>query len=300
MIVEKPGKVSERITLLGRRESCVYLVDGKSEAAILGGGMAHIIPEVLEQIKQSGVDEQRIQRLIILHSHFDHCGMVPFFKTRWPHMTVAASQPAKELLAKPKVVAAIDSMNKASLDRFDRRKKARVLGFEDFPGIAVEEVLSDGDTLRCGDLSLEILAVPGHSPCSIAVYLPEQKAMFASDAGGIPFGDGIFTAANSDFDQYQRSLEKMAGYEVAIHLAEHYGARLGPDGESFLKRSAESAKTARQTMEDLLARTGDPKQSTEKFTDRIMAQAPPDFLPREIVALVVGQMFRFLDKQAPA
>ena len=37
MIITEPGKVSDTITLLGRPESCVSLVDGGNELALLGG-----------------------------------------------------------------------------------------------------------------------------------------------------------------------------------------------------------------------------------------------------------------------
>jgi len=73
MIIEHPGKVTERIVLLGQKESCVYLLDGKEEYAIVGGGMVHIVPDVIEQLGASGIDEEKIKRIIILHSHFDHC-----------------------------------------------------------------------------------------------------------------------------------------------------------------------------------------------------------------------------------
>lgn len=50
MIVDQPGKVTDRILLLGRKESCIYLLKGKREYALLGGGMAYIIPDVIEQM----------------------------------------------------------------------------------------------------------------------------------------------------------------------------------------------------------------------------------------------------------
>ena len=44
MIITKPGKVTDRILLLGVKESSVYILKGKDEYAFLGGGMAHIVP----------------------------------------------------------------------------------------------------------------------------------------------------------------------------------------------------------------------------------------------------------------
>lgn len=300
MITQEPGKVTERIILLGRRESNVYVLDGGTEVFLVGGGMVHIVPEVLEQLEEFDIDERKISKIVILHSHFDHCGIVPFFKNKWPWVSVAASEAAKAILAKPKVVENIHAMNRATLERENRLEKAKETGFADFSGIDVDEVLKEGQKISCGDRSLEIMEVPGHSPCSIAVYVPGEKALFASDAGGISLGDkdeGIFTAANSDFDKYQQSLEKMAARDIEVHLAEHYGARTGQDGRDYLHKSIKAAADFRQKMEESLDRTRDPKQSAAEITEEMMKQTPSDFLPREIVSMIIGQMANFLAKK---
>jgi len=236
MIVNKPGNVTERIMLLGRNESSVYILKGKDEYALIGGGMVHIVPDMLEQMKRFGIEEEKIKRIIILHSHFDHCGIVPFFKKRWPWAKVTASARAKELLVTPKVIKGIESLNQGLFKNYGLQKESEEMDLG-FPGIEVEEVAKGGDILSCGDLTMEVIDVPGHSSCSIAVYVPEEKAMFASDAGGIPFGDKAFAAANSNFDKYQESLSRMAGYDIEVHLAEHYGAMTGEDGRAFLQKN---------------------------------------------------------------
>ncbi len=296
MVITRPGLVTDRILLLGTKESSVYVLKGKDEYAFLGGGMIHIVPEVIEQLNVFKIKEEKIKRIIILHSHFDHCGVVPFLKKRWPWAKITASQRAKELLADPKVIETIAFMNQALLQEKKRENQAEDLGLE-FSGIDVEDVVSDGDILSCDDLSVEIIEVPGHSSCSIAAYVPREKAMFASDAGGIPFGDKIFTCANSNFDKYQQSLIKMSNYTIDAYLAEHYGARTGLDASSFLQKSIDSAIEARGILETSYAQTKDVKKSTEEITDMLMENAPDDFLPRDIIGLVVGQMLRYISRQ---
>ncbi len=282
--------------MLGRKESVVYLLKGNGEYALIGGGMIHIVPEVLQQLEEFNIEEERIKRLMILHSHFDHCGIVPFFKKRWPWAVITASERARELLSTPDVIDSIAGMNQMLLAGYNREKEARELGFE-FAPIAVEEVVYDGDQLRCGDLTLEVLEVPGHSSCSIAVYVAEEKALFASDAGGIPFGENVFAAANSNFDLFQESLEKMAKYDVEVHLAEHYGAFTGEDGRNFLRRTIESARETRKLIEETYARNRDVQKTTEEITNLFMGEASEYFLPRDIISMVVGQMTRFIAKK---
>jgi len=295
MIFDTPGKITERIWLVGRRESCAYLVGDGSEYALLGGAMAYVAPDVLEQVDDFGIDAQKIRRIVVLHSHFDHCGMVPFLKRRWPWVTVTASRKSQELLGKQKVIDSIEMLNQAMIAQNGLTGNEQTLDLH-FSGIEVDEVVGDGDVLTCSDLSLEIMEVPGHSSCSIAVYIPEEKALFASDAGGIPFGDKIFTAANANFDLYQQSLAKMAAKEIDIHLAEHYGAQSGPEGRQFLGKAIAAAAETRRSLEETYAETGDEARTTEIVTDRILAEAPQGFLPREVVAIVAGQMVHYIAK----
>ncbi len=294
MRVDQPGPVTDRITLLGRNESCVYLVDGGDEYAILGGGMTYIIPDIITQIDALGIDPAKIKHLIIHHSHFDHVGIVPGLKQRWPWINVIASPRAKELLARPDVVETIVSLNTMLLPQEDSRDLKDTL---EIRTIGVDTTVSDGDILCCGDLDLVVIEVPGHSSCSMAVYIPQERALSASDAGGIPFGDQVFAAANSNFDAYQASLEKMAAYPTRVHLAEHYGALTGDEGEDFMTKSMAGAVTMRELLETTYARHRDEEKTVEELIEVISGQASDYFLPKEVMTIVLGQMTRFIARQ---
>ena len=293
MIIEKPGFVTDRILFLGRKESCVYLLKGAEEFALLGGGLAYIVPDIIEQLKSFNIEEIKIKRIIILHSHFDHCGIVSFFKRRWPWVSITASARAKELLDKPEVMESILSLNQILLNEHGLEKQDKDIGIE-FDKINIDDVVKEGDILSCDDLSMEVMEVPGHSSCSIAIYVPQEKALFASDAGGIPFGDKIFTAANSNFDKYQESLQKMARYEIEVYLAEHFGARSRSEGRHFLQKSMDAAMETRSILESSYAKTKDVKRSTKEVTDTVMEWMPEGFMPKEIISMVIAQMVRFI------
>ena len=295
MQIIEPGYVTKRILLLGRRESCLYLLDGGEESAVLGGGMAYIAPDVEEQLQRFSVDEKKIKRVIILHAHFDHCGLVPYMKKRWPWIAVGASRRAKALLSDPGVSKRMKELNREAVVHAGLERKALEMGF-DFTGIEVEEILKEGDTIPCGEVRLDVLEVPGHSSCSIALYLQQEKALFASDAAGVRFGEYYMAAGNSNFDLFQQSLEKMSRLEVEILLGEHFGALSGMEGRGYLKKAMEEAADTRRLLEDSYRRTGDVEKSTEEITKRFLAGAPENFLSPEVVGIVAGQMVRHIAK----
>jgi len=296
MNITEPGKITDRITLLGRHESCLQLVDGGDEAVLLGGSMSYVAPEVTEQIEALGIDEQKIKRLVILHSHFDHCGLIPYLKRRWPWATITGSARARELLARPRVSQTIGFMNQAAASRFEREQVVKELDAA-FTRIDVEETVGDGDTISCGEVALEVIEVPGHSSCAIAVYLPDEKALFASDAAGVSTGEFFLSAGNSNYDRYQQSLEKMAAYDVEIVAREHFGVSTGAEGRGYLARSIEEAKRSRARLEEAYRQTGNKSKATDAIVDDLMATAPDNFLAREVITMVVGQMMKFIARQ---
>jgi len=282
--------------MTGRSESCVYLVNCGDQYTILGGGLTYIVPDMVSQIENLGIDVKKIKQIIIHHSHFDHVGIVPCLSKMWPWIEIVASAKGTEFLTREDIVKKIVSLNRMFLSQADPSLEY-LYDSLDIKTIEVDRTVSDGDIIHCGDMELLILDVPGHSPCSMAVYIPEEKILSASDAGGIPYGDRILTAANSNFDLYQKSLEKMAAYPCDIHLSEHYGALTGEDGRNFMAESIKEAAEMRQLIESTYENFQDEKKTVTFLVDKISSEVPDYFLPKELISMIMGQMTHFIVKQ---
>ena len=274
----------------------MYLLDGGSEYALMGGGLSYIGPDVVSQISSYDLDPQKIKYLIIHHTHFDHVGLAPFLSRKWPWIKTIASEKGKKQLARPEVMQSIRDLNRIMLEQKGMIDKTEELGL-DLETIRVDLSVKDGQIMPLGNLTLRFLDTPGHSSCSLTVYVPEEKALFASDAGGIPFKDKIFTSANSNFDLYQQSLEKMAGLDVEVYLAEHYGAYTGTDGGALVQKSIEAAKVTRKILEDIYSRHQDEQKAAREFSDLLLGETEDYFLPQEVVTMVAGQMVHFIAKK---
>lgn len=109
-------------------------------------------------------------------------------------------------------------------------------------------------------------------------------------------GDDVFTAANSNFDKYMDSLLRMSKLDVEIHLAEHFGAMTGEDAKKFMEKSIESAKQTRKILEDAYKKYKDISVATGEVTNLLMSKLETEFLPREVISIVVGQMLKYISK----
>ncbi len=295
-MITESCRITERITFLGKFESCVFIVEGGEENILIGGGLSYIVPDVLRQLEDFKIDEEKIKKLLILHAHYDHSGIIPFLKKRWPWAEVIASERAKQLFSDPKISKVLTELNHKATSGVGLTDKAEKEGFN-FTRVEIDRTAKGGDIIQCGDRTLEIIDAPGHSSCSIAIYIPQEKALFTSDSAGVCFGGQISPTANSNYDDYQHTLEKLVQYDVEVVLPEHFGVATGKEARAYVPRSIEAAKKERAMLEESYMRTRDIKKSTKEITDILVKETPAPFIPREVRATVVSQMLRFIARK---
>jgi len=299
MRIRQPGRVCQQVWFLGREESCVYLLEGSNESMLVSGGIGYIVSDVLSQLKIFGISETRITKLLMLHAHFDHVGIVPFFKRHHPSIDIIGSARAWEILEMPK---AIDTVNEFS------RRVARRMGTEEVYGAYDLEWRDDvtgtsvfeGDHLDLGDLEVRILETPGHSSCSVSAYVPQLKVLFASDAGGIPYKETIIATGNSNFTMFQQSLEKMRNLHVDYICADHYGYVVGTEARVFIEQAIDSATQYRSLIERTFDKTGDADFAARALSGGFYQKYPDYFLPPDIMEGVCRQMVRHVANAMPA
>jgi glyoxylase-like metal-dependent hydrolase (beta-lactamase superfamily II) len=293
MRIQKPGKVHERIWFLGREESGVYFLEGNDGSMMVSGGMSYIVSDILQQLKEFNIDENRIKKLLILHSHFDHVGIIPFFKRRHPEMEVYASKRAWEILQMDKAVLTI---NEFSRNVAKRMKKEEVYSTYDLEwrNDVYGKTIREGDRMDLGDLEVLIQEIPGHSSCCISAYLPKLKALFPTDGGGIPFNQTIVTSGNSNYTKYQQSLERLKNLKVDYYCADHYGYVIGEEARTFISKSIEMAKKNRDQMEEVYRSTRDIDSAAQKLNASFYEENPSYFLSPEIFLDVYRQMVRHI------
>ncbi|MGZ3605438.1 MAG: MBL fold metallo-hydrolase [Thermodesulfobacteriota bacterium] len=293
MRIREPGKVRDGIWFLGREESGVYLLEGKNDSMIVSGGMSYIVPDLLQQFKQFDIDGRRIKYILILHSHFDHVGIVPFFKRRHPEMEVYASERAWEILRMDKAILTINEFSRNVAKRMKRENIFSTYDLEwgnDVSGKTIRE----GDRISLEDLEVSIFETPGHSSCCIAAYVPELKALFPTDGGGIPFDETIVTSGNSNFTKYQQSLERLKDLEVDYYCADHYGYVIGKEAGEFISRSITMAEKNRARMEQVYRSTRDIDLAARELISSFYQENPYYFLSPEIFLDVYRQMVRHI------
>lgn len=292
MRIKQPGFIDEGLWLLGKEESCVYLLEGSHSSALISAGMSYILPVVFRQMDLWGINEKKIKHIIILHAHFDHVGVVPYLKRKWPYVTIYASARGWDVLSNPKAVSIIND--------YTLKVCSRVLGGtgalstldwkwrDDISG----ETLTEHDQLDLGGKTIEIYDTPGHSSCSISAYLPHLNALLPSDAAAIPYRDEYIIAAGSSFSKYKRSLDKLERLKVDLLCADHYGYVAGGEASGFIT----SSKIATDQMIEAILEATDKEDSIERaaatLVNRHYEKRPDYFVAPEILLGTYMKMLR--------
>ncbi|PKN20649.1 MAG: hypothetical protein CVU71_02360 [Deltaproteobacteria bacterium HGW-Deltaproteobacteria-6] len=292
MRTRKAGQIREGFWLLGTEESCVYLLAGKKSSALISAGLSYILPDVFRQITSFGIAEKRIEHLIILHAHFDHVGVVPFLKRKYPDLKIYASSRGWEVLEKPKAISVINEFtlkvcrrvrgNADILSTFDWQWREDVSG----------EKLKQNSCIDLGGRQLEIHETPGHSSCSISVYVPELRSLLPSDAVAIPYRDEYVIAAGSSFEAYQKSLDELAGLDVEILCADHYGYITGAEAAQYIGQSKTGAYQMFDKLRLTLSTEGSVERAAALLVDRHFKQRPDYFVHPDILLGTYTQMLK--------
>ena len=287
----EPSKICDSLWLLGHPESCVYLVEGQDESIIISGGMSYIAPAVVRQINEFGLDESKIHSALILHAHFDHIGIIPFLRERYPGLKVYVSERGSEILSEPRNVNTINKFSRGVASHMSMEGEYS-RGHRDWHAGSELNLVSGESVIDLGAMEVMIVQTPGHSSCSISAYVPKLKAVFPSDGGGIPYKDSIAPAPNSNFEQYVKSLKVLESLDVIYICADHFGYVYGEEASSYFGLSLEKANSEYARLERVLANIGDVNLAAKKVAESFIAENPDYILTQEIYEGVCRQIMK--------
>lgn len=191
-----------RTAELGIAATNTYLIgDTETNEAILIDPVDDA-PFLFNMAKEAG---WTIKLILATHAHFDH---------------VLASKALKEMTGAPFI---IHKNAKAMLENLPLQGQR--FGFGSFPEAAVpDRWLGDApEIIELGNIKLETLFTPGHSPDHIAYYLASENILFCGDAI-FEMSIGRVDLPGGDYETLMRSItEQIFPLGDAVHLLSGHG-----------------------------------------------------------------------------
>ena len=155
------------------------------EAIVVDGGDG--VPEVLTRLQQLGL---RARYLVHTHAHFDHIADVGGLRER---------------------TQALALLHPADIPIYHQQPMlARMFGLPEMPPIVeLDGDLADGDRIAIGNVRLEVLHTPGHTPGSVCFAVSNGTA-----SSQLLTGDTLFAGAIGRWDLGGTSMEDIV---ASIH-----------------------------------------------------------------------------------
>jgi hypothetical protein len=101
-------------------------------------------------------------------------------------------------------------------------------------------------------------------------------------------------SGNSNFTQYQQSLEKLQPLKVDMFCADHYGYVTGEEAEGMILRSIEAAKDYRAMVEGIYRRTNSIDATVQALVKDRYTRFPDFIIGPEIYTGVCRQTVRHI------
>jgi glyoxylase-like metal-dependent hydrolase (beta-lactamase superfamily II) len=156
---------------------------------------------------------RRVTGVFISHFHEDHQ------KYNYLFPEARFYVPAAEVEAFRSVEAALDFMG---LDDPQAREYWGEIMVRQFNFRPLENLFpyQPGQRFRQGEITLEVIPAPGHTPGHSCFYFPEQELIFLADVDLTPFGPW-YGDKTSSLEDFETTLERLASFEARTYITAH-------------------------------------------------------------------------------
>lgn len=202
-------KLTEHIYLAG--SSCmgishsgdcnVYAVASGDDICLIDCGLSSSPERLFANLEADGLNPNHIRGVLLTHVHPDHAGALPALQK----MGIPAIGPA-----------AAAEVYRTGIRDYYRLEQIPPSGFRDFfcrtPSGTMDRILAPGEAFCVGNLRLEMIPAPGHSPDSVCYLLKigEKKHLFTGDTLFYPGQISCFSSLLSDPAVYPDTLRRLA------------------------------------------------------------------------------------------
>ena len=240
-----------------------FLIDDGNTAILCDAGFGFTGTRIAQNVKKA-LGERPLDYIFLTHSHYDHVLGTPYVLEYYPHAKVVAGSYAARIFAKDSAKALMRDLD---------RKFANTCGIFDYPDLVnnlrVDIPVEDGDTMQAGDMAFTVIALPGHTKCSVGFYLAAEKLLLSSETLGV--FDGEQTIMPCYLVGYQMALDSIArakALDVERAVFPHCGLADKERTAYFFAHAEQAARESGEAIAKILRNGGSKEDALQYFRDK--------------------------------
>ncbi|HOX99373.1 MAG TPA: MBL fold metallo-hydrolase [Smithella sp.] len=275
-----PFKVNDSLWILGNGYFHLYLLKGAKQCALVETGISATADLVLSQLEALDV---RPDYLVVTHPHSDHITGLDHLRGAFPGAVVMIAAGAASFVAHPKAAPAIIAEDRHMFRALAARglfSQTAVVTMP--PSLSGCRILTDGEALDLGGMSVNFLSVKGHSPGNLLAWIAGTKTLLVSDSLGNHYpGRGFFPTFFTGYNDYMATIDRLESFRPKRMGLAHNGffSTSGAIADIFCL-SRKSAQDVRRYIEDCAMDDEDLARSLFGFyyTDELAVYSPDNIL----------------------
>ncbi len=205
--------------LSGDLDANCYVVDAGDELWMIDAGFDGG-EKVVANLRADGLDPREVRRLFVTHYHADHIGALAFMRTALsPSLQIAVAAEVAELV-------------RTGDEEDNGFRWAKSVGY--YPSDVrlepcdVDIELTSGQTFKAGDLSLLVIATPGHCRGHLCFLVTGETTSYLFSGDQVFCGGKINlqNVADASVQEYAASMNRLLDHEFEALLPGHAGFSL--------------------------------------------------------------------------
>lgn len=269
-----------------------FLIDDGCTAILYDSGFGFTGKQMAERIRQE-LGTRKLDYIFLTHSHYDHVLGSTWIAKMYPEVKIVAGTYTHSIFQKTSARSTMQEIDQKAANQCAWGK------YDDLSdALRVDIAVEHGDILDCGDLQFRVIALPGHTRCSVGFYLEENKLLLGTETLGVYVGKGTYLPSylvgyRATMDSFQKA-KALGAKQILIP---HYGLVENEEAQRYLDASEHVSQETAQIILGYLSQGMTHSEILNHLTKQLYQPHVAPVYPHDAFQLNTAIMIRLIEKE---
>lgn len=256
------------------------LLLGSEKTALFDCGMQFCAADTIARVS-AALGDRPLDYLCATHTHYDHIGALPQLRAVWPQLQLVTSAVGAAVLAKDTPRRVIRQLSAVARDTYGGS-----LSDYDDSAFAADCIVADGDSLDLGDLTVQVVATPGHTRDCLSYFVPQLSLAILAETPGVQLPDGrVNPVYLTSYADAMTAIDKLQALDAQHISMPHRGLCHAEVSAGFFDRARAANAACYDSIVALAKQGADQETQLAAFEQRYGSDTLWQIQPRDAFLL---------------